>query len=237
MTRPYLTFYDASYTGGVFKVHTYALDSQFLPELLMSTPLNISLAQQGFDTEATLFCNLGTAPLVEAALANSEGMLAKDGPLVVKTGAHTGRSAKDKYIVRDAETENSIWWGKTNVAMDPAHFAALKEDFIAALGGKDKLYVADLFGGSQPEHRVNVRVINELAWHNLFIRTLLVRPSQDELTSFVPEYTIIDLPSFRADPARRCIVQPILVRMVIQLCFLACQALVKQHCPPMPAAH
>ena len=168
----------------------------------MSTPLNISLSQQGFDTKAALHCNLGTAPLVEAALANDEGILAKNGPLVVKTGAHTGRSAKDKFIVRDAETENSIWWGKTNVPMDPAHFAALKEDFIAALGGKDKLYVADLFGGSQPEHRVNVRVINELAWHNLFIRTLLVRPTQEELTSFVPEYTIIDLPSFRADPAR-----------------------------------
>ena len=86
--------------------------------------------------------------------------------------------------------------------MDPAHFAALKEDFLAALGGKDKLYVADLFGGSQPEHRVNVRVINELAWHNLFIRTLLVRPTNDELAGFEPEYTIIDLPSFRADPAR-----------------------------------
>ena len=113
----------------------------------MSTPLNISLSQQGFGTDATLFCNLGTAPLVEAALANAEGILSKDGPLVVKTGTHTGRSAKDKYIVRDTETENSIWWGKTNVAMDPAHFAALKEDFIAALGGKDKLYVADLFGG------------------------------------------------------------------------------------------
>ena len=168
----------------------------------MSTPLNISLSQQGFDTKAQLHCNLGTAPLVEAALANDEGILAKNGPLVVKTGAHTGRSAKDKFIVRDAETENSIWWGKTNVPMDPAHFAALKEDFIAALGGKDTLYVADLFGGSQPEHRVNVRVINELAWHNLFIRTLLVRPTQEELTSFVPEYTIIDLPSFRADPAR-----------------------------------
>lgn len=168
----------------------------------MSTPLNISLSQQGFDTQAQLHCNLGTAPLVEAALANHEGILAKNGPLVVKTGAHTGRSAKDKFIVRDAETEDSIWWGKTNVPMDPAHFAALKEDFIAALGGKDKLYVADLFGGSQPEHRVNVRVINEFAWHNLFIRTLLVRPTQEELTSFVPEYTIIDLPSFRADPAR-----------------------------------
>jgi phosphoenolpyruvate carboxykinase (ATP) len=168
----------------------------------MSTPLNISLSQQGFGTDATLFCNLGTAPLVEAALANSEGILAKDGPLVVKTGTHTGRSVKDKYIVRDAETENSIWWGKSNVAMDPAHFAALKADFIAALGGKDKLYVADLFGGSQPEHRVNVRVINEFAWHNLFIRTLLVRPTPHELASFEPEYTIIDLPSFRADPAR-----------------------------------
>lgn len=168
----------------------------------MSTPLNISLSQQGFDTDAVLHCNLGTAPLVEAALANGEGTLAKDGPLVVKTGAHTGRSAKDKFIVRDAETEDSIWWGKTNVPMTPAHFAALKEDFITALGGKDKLYVADLFGGSQPEHRVNVRVINEFAWHNLFIRTLLVRPTTDELTGFVPEYTIIDLPSFRADPAR-----------------------------------
>ena len=168
----------------------------------MSKPLNISLSQQGFDTNALLHCNLGTAPLVEAALANGEGILAKDGPLVVKTGAHTGRSAKDKFIVRDSETEDSIWWGKTNVPMTPAHFAALKEDFIAALGGKDKLYVADLFGGSQPEHRVNVRVINEFAWHNLFIRTLLVRPTTNELAGFVPEYTIIDLPSFRADPAR-----------------------------------
>jgi phosphoenolpyruvate carboxykinase (ATP) len=168
----------------------------------MSVALNIPLEKQGISTTARIFANLGTAPLVEAALANGEGMLAKNGPLVVKTGAHTGRSAKDKFIVRDAETENSIWWGKTNVAMDPAHFAALKEDFFAALGGKEKLYVADLFGGSQPEHRVNVRVINELAWHNLFIRTLLVRPSTEELAGFEPEYTIIDLPSFRADPAR-----------------------------------
>ena len=168
----------------------------------MSTPLNISLDQQGIVTEAALHCNLGTPQLVEDALVNGEGIMAKDGPLVVKTGTHTGRSAKDKFIVRDAETEDTIWWGKTNVEMSPAHFAALKADFYAALADKGELYVADLFGGSQPEHRVNVRVINELAWHNLFIRTLLVRPTTDELASFVPEYTIIDLPSFRADPAR-----------------------------------
>jgi phosphoenolpyruvate carboxykinase (ATP) len=86
--------------------------------------------------------------------------------------------------------------------MTPEHFAALKEDFFKAVEDKETLYVADLFGGSQKEHRINVRVINEFAWHNLFIRTLLVRPTEQELTSFVPEYTIIDLPSFKADPAR-----------------------------------
>jgi phosphoenolpyruvate carboxykinase (ATP) len=163
---------------------------------------SITLVDQGISTHATQFWNLGTAPLVEAALANGEGILAKDGPLVVKTGKHTGRSASDKFIVQDAETQDTVWWGKTNVPMTPAHFAALKEDFFKALGEKDKLYVADLYGGSQPEYRVNVRVINEFAWHNLFIRTLLVRPEAAALADFSPEYTIIDLPTFVADPVR-----------------------------------
>jgi phosphoenolpyruvate carboxykinase (ATP) len=170
--------------------------------ILTTEPLSYPLDKQGIATSATIYPNLGTAPLIEHALRNGEGLLAKDGPLVVATGKHTGRSAKDKFIVRDAETEDTIWWGKTNVPMTPEHFANLKADFFKALGEKDKLYVADLFGGSQPEHRVNVRVIDEFAWHNLFIRTLLVRPKAEELASFEPEYTIIDLPSFRADPER-----------------------------------
>lgn len=161
-----------------------------------------TLADQGFESDAELHWNLGTGPLVEAAVRNGEGMLSKDGPFVVETGKHTGRSASDKFIVRDAETENNVWWGKTNVGMTPEHFATLKQDFLAALKDKKQLYVADLFGGSQPEYRVNVRVINEFAWHNLFIRTLLVRPEAEELANFAPEYTIIDLPSFRADPER-----------------------------------
>ena len=168
----------------------------------MSITPKHSLFDQTIMTSASVHWNLGTAQLVESALANNEGMLAKDGPLVVETGSHTGRSASDKFIVRDAETENTVAWGQTNAGMDPAHFAALKEDFFAALGEKDKLYVADLFGGSQPEYRVNVRVINEFAWHNLFIRTLLVRPDAAQLADFMPEYTIIDLPNFRADPVR-----------------------------------
>ncbi len=167
----------------------------------MTVALSHPLASQGIETRATIHPNLGTAQLVEQAVTNGEGELSKWGSLVVKTGPHTGRSAKDKFIVRDSETEDTVWWDN-NASMAPEHFANLKADFMAALADKDTLYVADLFGGSQPEHRVNVRVINEFAWHNLFIRTLLVRPTVDELQGFVPEYTIIDLPSFRADPAR-----------------------------------
>jgi phosphoenolpyruvate carboxykinase (ATP) len=160
------------------------------------------LAAQGIETGATVHWNLTTAPLVEQAVSRGEGQLAKDGPIVVKTGRHTGRSAQDKFTVRDAETENTVWWGKSNKPMAPEAFATLKADFLAHLKSRDTLFVADLFGGSQPEHRVKVRVVNEYAWHNLFIRTMLVRPETAELAGFVPEFTIIDLPSFRADPAK-----------------------------------
>jgi phosphoenolpyruvate carboxykinase (ATP) len=163
---------------------------------------DFGLESQGVATRATLHWNLVTARLVETAVAKREGKLSADGPLVVETGQHTGRSAQDKFIVRDAETAETVWWGKTNKPMEPAHFAALRQDFLARLSEKEDLYVQDLFGGSQPGHRVGVRVINEFAWHNLFIRTMLVRPEERQLKDFVPDYTIIDLPNFRADPAR-----------------------------------
>ena len=146
--------------------------------------------------------NWDTPRLVEDAVRHGEGVLAKDGPLVVATGKHTGRSAKDKFIVKDAETADTIWWGKTNVSMTPEHFAALKADFFAHLAARDRLYRQQLFGGSQPEHRVAVQVITEFAWHSQFIRTLLCRPTEDELAGFDAEYTVIDLPSFHADPAK-----------------------------------
>ncbi|MEO5809957.1 MAG: phosphoenolpyruvate carboxykinase, partial [Sphingomicrobium sp.] len=160
------------------------------------------LDAQGLSTSAAIRWNLSTAPLVEQAIARGEGELAKDGPLVVKTGKHTGRSAQDKFTVRDAETENTVWWGKSNKPMTPEAFAALKADFLVEIAKRDTLYVQDLYGGSQPEHRVRVRVVTEYAWHSLFIRTMLVRPAVEDLAGFVPEYTIIDLPGFRADPAR-----------------------------------
>ena len=163
---------------------------------------HFGLNEQGIETGAELHWNLTTAPLVEHAVQRGEGLLAKDGPLVVRTGKHTGRSAQDRFIVRNATSESTVWWGKTNKPMDPEAFDRLYDDFMTALSGKDKLFVADLYGGSQPEHRVRVRVINEFAWHNLFIRTLLVRPETEELAGFTPEFTMIDLPSFKADPER-----------------------------------
>jgi phosphoenolpyruvate carboxykinase (ATP) len=166
------------------------------------TSLSVPLAEQGFKTGAAIHANLGTAALVEHALVRGEGRLTKDGALLVDTGKFTGRSVKDKFVVRDETTESTINWGAINQSMTVEHWANLKADFLAELNGQEELYVADLFGGSQPEYRVNVRVINQMAWHNLFIRTLLVRPTASELAAFEPEYTIINLPSFKADPAR-----------------------------------
>ncbi|MEO6248844.1 MAG: phosphoenolpyruvate carboxykinase [Sphingomicrobium sp.] len=160
------------------------------------------LDAQGLQSGATLHWNMTTARLVEQAVARGEGKLTRDGALLVDTGKFTGRSVKDKYIVRDAATEEMINWGMINQPMTVDHWVTLKADFMTALKGQKELFVADLFGGSQPEYRVNVRVINQMAWHNLFIRTLLVRPTTEELTGFVPEYTIINLPSFKADPGR-----------------------------------
>ena len=159
------------------------------------------LEAQGIETRATLHWNLVTARLVEAAVARGEGKLSADGPLVVETGQHTGRSAQDKFIVKDAETTDTVWWGKSNRPMSPHDFAALKADFLKHIHDQENLFVQDLYGGSQPEHRVRVRIVTELAWHNLFIRTMLVRPQERELKGFAADYTILDCPSFRADPA------------------------------------
>ncbi len=166
------------------------------------TMTKVVIGTVAVETQAEVAENWGTSALIEDAIRHSEGLLAKDGPLVVETGKHTGRSAKDKFIVQDAETADTIWWGKTNVPMTPDHFAALKADFFAHLAARPRLFRQQLFGGSQPEHRVAVQVVTEFAWHSQFIRTLLVRPTADELAAFATEYTIIDLPSFRADPAK-----------------------------------
>ncbi len=144
--------------------------------------------------------NLEAPRLYEEALRRGEAQLARGGALVATTGSHTGRSPKDKYVVRDTSTENEIWWDN-NGSITPDQFATLLADFRAHARGKE-LFAQDLYGGADPAHRVRARVYTELAWHSLFIRNLLIRPERDALAGYVPDLTIIDLPSFQADPAR-----------------------------------
>ncbi len=143
--------------------------------------------------------------LYEEALQRKEGHLCAGGPLTVMTGTHTGRSAADKFTVRDTTTENTVDWQR-NKSMTSAQFDALLADFEAAMHTHNTngqhYYVQDLFGGADSRYRLPVRVVNELAWHSLFIRHLLCRPTEQEAASFAPEFTIINLPSFKADPQK-----------------------------------
>ena len=154
----------------------------------------------GLTVTGTVRYNLTEAELHEFAMQRSEAKLTADGVLVAYTGQHTGRSPKDKFVVRDASTEDVVWWDNNN-AISPEKFQLLYDDFMEHAKGLD-LFVQDLAGGADPAHRLPTRVITEFAWHSLFIRNLLIRPDRAELTSFVPQFTIIDLPSFRADPGR-----------------------------------
>jgi phosphoenolpyruvate carboxykinase (ATP) len=142
--------------------------------------------------------NNTVAELVEFAVRRREGRLSATGAVVVETGQHTGRSAQDKFVVCDSESEPAIWWDN-NKPMTAEHFDRLLNDFLE-LAKLKELFVQDLFAGADATHRLPCRIITEYAWHALFIRHLLRRPEQHELNGFAPGFTIVNLPSFRAAP-------------------------------------
>jgi phosphoenolpyruvate carboxykinase (ATP) len=149
---------------------------------------------------ASIWWNELEPVLVEEAVRRGEATLSVDGAVVADTGVHTGRSPKDKFIVRDELTEGQIWWDN-NSGISREHFDVLHTDFLNHLKGRE-LFAQDLYGGADPAQRIKVRVFTEYAWHSLFIRTMLIRPPAGDLPGFVPELTIIDAPSFKADPKR-----------------------------------
>ncbi len=162
--------------------------------------LAFGAAQSGLPNLASVAYNLEAPVLYEEAIRRHEAVIAKGGALVAETGIHTGRSPKDKFIVRDDLTKDAVWWDN-NGALTPAQFDILLADFQAHTKGKG-LFAQDLYGGADPSNRVKTRIFTEYAWHSLFIRNLLIRPTREELDSFIADLTIIDLPSFRADPER-----------------------------------
>jgi phosphoenolpyruvate carboxykinase (ATP) len=164
------------------------------------TKPGITLEAGGFAGAARVHYNLTEPALVEAAIRRGEGELGQGGTLLVTTGKHTGRSPKDKFVVREPSVVDGVWW-ENNPPMSPEHFDTLLADMRAHIKGGE-LFVQDLYAGADPAHRLNVRIIHELAWHNLFIRHLLRRPDRSELAGFAPEFTVLNCPTFLADPAR-----------------------------------
>ncbi|MFZ1470132.1 MAG: phosphoenolpyruvate carboxykinase [Paracoccaceae bacterium] len=159
-----------------------------------------TLENQGIKGAARVYYNLIEPALVEEAVKRGEGRMGIGGAFLCSTGQFTGRSPKDKFVVRTPSVENTIWW-ENNAPMAPDAWAQLKDDMLGHLKGCE-LFVQDLYAGADPDHRVDVRMVTELAWHGLFIRHLLRRPTREQLDSYTPEWTIINVPSFKADPAR-----------------------------------
>jgi phosphoenolpyruvate carboxykinase (ATP) len=158
------------------------------------------LEDQGITGVENVHYNLLEPAIIEHALRRGEGALGQGGSFMVETGKFTGRSPKDKHVVRSASTENTIWWDN-NAPMEPEAFDRLYDDMIAHMK-EQEYFVQDMFVGADPIHRLDVRLVTELAWHNLFIRHMFRRPDREELDTFEAEYTVINCPSFKADPAR-----------------------------------
>jgi len=153
-----------------------------------------------FATATSILKNLTVPQLVEEAIRNEEGELAANGALVARTGKYTGRTPKDKATVRESTSEGNIWW-ENNAEISQETFDHLKTRASEEIRNK-RLYQVDAFGGADPKNRIPVRVYVENAYHALFIRTLLIRPTETELQNFVPEWTIIDLCRVSLDPAK-----------------------------------
>jgi phosphoenolpyruvate carboxykinase (ATP) len=157
------------------------------------------LESHGLDPEGRVYWNPTTSLLYTHALARDEAQLAEGGPLVVDTGRHTGRSAKDKFFVREPKSEDRIAWGEVNQPISDESFDGLREKVVEHLNDRD-LYVVNAFAGADPAHRINVRVVTDSPWHALFAKTLFIDPSEDDLLDFEPDALVLHAPAVEADP-------------------------------------
>jgi phosphoenolpyruvate carboxykinase (ATP) len=151
----------------------------------------------GIHNVGNVYWNLPTPLLYEEVIRRREARLSHLGPIVVRTGQHTGRSPNDKYVVRNAESEHKVWWGKVNHPMSEETFEHLHQQMLSYFQGRD-VFVQDCFAGADPDYRLPIRVITETAWHSLFAHNMFIRPSAAELEYFAPEFTVLQAPGFHA---------------------------------------
>lgn len=167
-----------------------------MTEKNLSTRLNDVLGR------TTTLHNLSSAQLTEAAIRNGEGQLASTGAFSTTTGKYTGRSPKDKFIVQDKVTRDTVAWGPVNVPFEEERFWKMYAMVVEYLEQQDQLYVFDGYVGADPEHQMPLRVVNQYAWQNLFARQLFIRPKRDQLANHKPEFTVIAVPGLKAVPER-----------------------------------
>ena len=168
----------------------------------MSQVQESGLETHGIMNLARAHWNLSVPALYEETVRRGEGLVAADGPMVCRTGLHTGRSPNDKFIVREPSSADRVWWGKVNRPIDPERFDALHDELLSYLAGRE-VFVLDAYAGADPEYRLPIRVITEMAWHSLFSRHMFItEPDPKVLAKHKPGFTVIDVPSFTADPAR-----------------------------------
>jgi len=164
-----------------------------------STQTQQGLEEHGIQNVNMIYWNLHTSHLYEEAIRRREGRLAHLGPLVIRTGHHTGRAPKDKFIVREPSSADKVWWGDVNQVMEPDRFEILRNRLLAYWQGKD-LFVQGCFAAAAPAYKMPIRVINEMAWHNLFARNMFIQAKPEELPTHVPKFTIFHAPRFHAIP-------------------------------------
>ncbi len=160
-----------------------------------------ALSALGLNTKSTIHYQLQPDELSEQTLLRGQGEVNDTGALCIRTGEFTGRSPQDKFIVKDALTEDSVHWNNFNIAIAPEKFTALKAKVLNYLNAQEELWVRDAYACADPQYRLNIRVINEHAWSNLFAYNMFLRPTEQELSNFEPDWHIIQAPGFKADPA------------------------------------
>jgi phosphoenolpyruvate carboxykinase (ATP) len=160
-----------------------------------------NLSNHGIGNLRLAYWNLPTEALYEEAVFRSEGATTLGGPFVANTGKHTARSASDKFIVREVSSEGHVWWGQYNRPFAPEKFEILYDRMLGFLQGRD-VFVQDLYAGADENYRLPIRIVTELAWHSMFVRNMFLPPqSLEEYKRFIPDFTIIALPSFKGMPA------------------------------------
>ena len=153
----------------------------------------------GLKNTGNQFWNLTPAELVEDTILHGEGLLTDTGAIAIDTGEFTGRSPKDRFIVEDEITKDAVWWGGINKGISSDYFDTLYARMQSYLSGRD-LYVRDACACADDNFRMNIRVVTELPWSNMFAYNMFLRPEQKEIDAFMPDWNIICAPGFMADP-------------------------------------